>query len=86
MIPLFQPSPTNQQKVMKNCLLEAFNLIIMNASDADFARLRDAIGCLQNSERVLWRSLRACHLIRAIFDLVDAEEQFRNGEEQPGAA
>lgn len=76
-VPIFQPSPTPLQQRSRHRLEDAFVFLIQNAAEGDFTRLYDALDELKFTDIGLWRALRAHRLTRVIFDLVDAEDQYR---------
>lgn len=89
MIPQFQPAQTEQTKVLKARIEDAFAMIIQGTTEGDFTRLYDAVEDMRMREPRLHNSMRACYLTRAIFDLVSAEDKYRRNrsvDERPGAA
>ena len=77
MVPIFQPSPTEQTKTLKARLEDSFAMLLQGCSEGDFTRLINAIEDMKLREPRLHNSLRAQHLTRSIFDLVHAEDVYR---------
>lgn len=73
----FQPDTTQQNRVLRSRVEDAFILMIQNSAEADFSRLFDVLDDMQRMEETLYRSLRGNMLLREVFNTVDQENRFR---------